>query len=190
MEPPKSCRSPPARRMLPILSGCWPTGDRQTVPFRPFRHGRDATRLRRYDGSSLLHQDRLEDRANLYRPARTKDLTRELLNVEISKQQQSSDWGAATLSEAQLAYAASDVLHLHALREKLDAMLKREDRDDLRERPSPICLIACGPTSRASRPWTFSRTAILRRRRDGAGRAPRNLRRLPRPPLSAWRRAV
>ncbi len=60
-----------------------------------------------------------------------KDLTRELLNVEISKQQQSSDWGAETLSEAQLAYAASDVLHLHALREKLDAMLKREGRDAL-----------------------------------------------------------
>ena len=60
-----------------------------------------------------------------------KDLTRELLNVEISKQQQSSDWGAETLSEAQLAYAASDVLHLHALREKLDAMLKREGRDGL-----------------------------------------------------------
>ena len=60
-----------------------------------------------------------------------KDLTRELLNVEISKQQQSSDWGAGTLSEAQLAYAASDVLHLHALREKLDAMLTREGRDGL-----------------------------------------------------------
>jgi len=60
-----------------------------------------------------------------------KDLTRELLNVEISKQQQSSDWGAETLSEAQLAYAASDVLHLHALREKLDSMLKREGREGL-----------------------------------------------------------
>ena len=57
-----------------------------------------------------------------------KDLTRELLGVEISKQQQSSDWGAGALSEAQLAYAASDVLHLHALREKLDAMLEREGR--------------------------------------------------------------
>ncbi len=60
-----------------------------------------------------------------------KDLTRELLGVEISKQQQSSDWGADTLSEAQLAYAASDVLHLHALREKLDAMLVREGREKL-----------------------------------------------------------
>jgi ribonuclease D len=60
-----------------------------------------------------------------------KDLTRELLGVEISKQQQSSDWGAETLSEAQLAYAASDVLFLHALREKLDAMLTREGRDGL-----------------------------------------------------------
>jgi len=60
-----------------------------------------------------------------------KDIARELLGVEISKQQQSSDWGAETLSEAQLAYAASDVLYLHALREKLDAMLKREGRDHL-----------------------------------------------------------
>ena len=58
-----------------------------------------------------------------------KDLSRELLGVEMSKQQQSSDWGADTLSEAQLAYAASDVLHLHALRVKLDAMLVREGRD-------------------------------------------------------------
>ena len=60
-----------------------------------------------------------------------KDLTRELLGVEISKQQQSSDWGAEALTDAQLAYAASDVLHLHALREKLDAMLDREGRDGL-----------------------------------------------------------
>src|SRR5262249_30747569 len=57
-----------------------------------------------------------------------KDLVRELLNIELSKQQQSSDWGSDSLSEAQLAYAASDVLHLHALRERLDAMLAREGR--------------------------------------------------------------
>jgi ribonuclease D len=57
-----------------------------------------------------------------------KDLVREILNVDMSKQQQSSDWGAQGLSEAQLAYAASDVLHLHALRERLDAMLAREGR--------------------------------------------------------------
>jgi ribonuclease D len=60
-----------------------------------------------------------------------KDLTREVLGVDLSKQQQSSDWGADTLSEAQVAYAASDVLHLHALREKLDAMLAREGRSEL-----------------------------------------------------------
>ncbi|GAC1556601.1 MAG: ribonuclease D [Beijerinckiaceae bacterium] len=60
-----------------------------------------------------------------------KDLVRELLGQEISKQQQSSDWGAPALSEAQLAYAASDVLHLHALRERLDAMLAREGRAGL-----------------------------------------------------------
>jgi ribonuclease D len=60
-----------------------------------------------------------------------KDLTRELLGVDLSKAQQSSDWGAPELSEAQIAYAASDVLHLHALREKLDVMLAREGRADL-----------------------------------------------------------
>jgi ribonuclease D len=60
-----------------------------------------------------------------------KDLSRELLGVDLSKQQQSSDWGAETLSEAQAAYAASDVLHLHALREKLDVMLAREGRAEM-----------------------------------------------------------
>ena len=60
-----------------------------------------------------------------------KELCRELVDVDISKQQQSSDWGAETLSEAQLAYAASDVLYLHAIREKLDVMLAREGRTDL-----------------------------------------------------------
>jgi ribonuclease D len=60
-----------------------------------------------------------------------KDLAREVLGVDLSKQQQSSDWGAETLTDAQVAYAASDVLHLHALRDKLDAMLAREGRADL-----------------------------------------------------------
>ncbi len=60
-----------------------------------------------------------------------KDLVRELLGVDLSKQQQSSDWGADVLSEAQLSYAASDVLHLHALRRVLDGMLAREGRLDV-----------------------------------------------------------
>lgn len=60
-----------------------------------------------------------------------KDLARELLNIDMSKQQQSSDWGAETLTDAQLAYAASDVLYLHQLMDKLDVMLKREGRYDL-----------------------------------------------------------
>jgi ribonuclease D len=60
-----------------------------------------------------------------------KDLVREVLNIDLSKQQQSSDWGTQQLNEAQLAYAASDVLHLHALRERLDAMLAREGRTEL-----------------------------------------------------------
>ena len=60
-----------------------------------------------------------------------KDIVRELLGVDLSKQQQSSDWGADSLSDAQVAYAASDVLHLHALREKVDAMLARAGREEL-----------------------------------------------------------
>ena len=60
-----------------------------------------------------------------------KDLVKELLNVDLSKEQQSSDWGAAELSERQLAYAASDVAHLHRLREVLDQMLAREGRTAL-----------------------------------------------------------
>ena len=60
-----------------------------------------------------------------------KDLTREVLGIDMSKQQQSSDWGADTLTDAQTAYAASDVLHLHALRDKLDVMLAREGRTAL-----------------------------------------------------------
>lgn len=62
-----------------------------------------------------------------------KDLARDVLNVELSKEQQSSDWGAAELTPAQLKYAASDVLHLHALRAKLDEMLAREGRKELAE---------------------------------------------------------
>ena len=57
-----------------------------------------------------------------------KDVTRELIGVDMNKQQQSSDWGADELSPAQLEYAASDVLHLHALRDRLTMMLEREDR--------------------------------------------------------------
>src|ERR1700749_3901293 len=60
-----------------------------------------------------------------------KDLVRELLNVDLSKEQQSSDWGAAELSERQLAYAANDVAHLHKLKDVLDAMLAREGRTAL-----------------------------------------------------------
>lgn len=60
-----------------------------------------------------------------------KALLNELIGIDISKQQQSSDWGAEDLSDAQLAYAASDVLHLHALREELDKRLAREGRIEL-----------------------------------------------------------
>lgn len=60
-----------------------------------------------------------------------KDLARELLAVDLSKQQQSSDWAADALTPAQVDYAASDVLHLHALKDRLDRMLRREGRDEL-----------------------------------------------------------
>ena len=60
-----------------------------------------------------------------------KDLTREVLGIDLSKQQQLSDWGADELTYAQVSYAATDVLHLHALKAKLDAMLAREGREEL-----------------------------------------------------------
>ncbi|MEO1205286.1 MAG: ribonuclease D [Pseudomonadota bacterium] len=62
-----------------------------------------------------------------------KDLVSELLGVSLNKEQQSSDWGADTLSEAQCGYAASDVLHLHALKVRLDEMLAREGRSAIAE---------------------------------------------------------
>lgn len=57
-----------------------------------------------------------------------KDLCHDLIDVKISKQQQTSDWGAAKLTKEQIDYAAGDVLHLHALKAKLDALLARENR--------------------------------------------------------------
>lgn len=60
-----------------------------------------------------------------------KDLVKDFLDIDLSKQQQSSDWAAEALSEAQLAYAASDVLHLHALKQEFDARLAREGRSEL-----------------------------------------------------------
>lgn len=62
-----------------------------------------------------------------------KDLCKELIGVELSKQQQSSDWGAAELTDAQLAYAASDVLYLHQLVARLDPVLEREGRKEIAE---------------------------------------------------------
>ena len=62
-----------------------------------------------------------------------KDLVREMLGVDMSKQQQSSDWGTPVLSEAQKQYAAADVLYLHELKQRLEMMLRREDRLDLAE---------------------------------------------------------
>ncbi len=60
-----------------------------------------------------------------------KDLSRDLIHVDLAKEQQTSDWGAPTLTQDQMTYAASDVLHLHKLRAKLDEMLAREGRTDL-----------------------------------------------------------
>jgi ribonuclease D len=60
-----------------------------------------------------------------------KDLVRDVLGVDLSKQQQLSDWGAEKLTDAQVSYAASDVVHLHAIKEKLDALIAREGRGEL-----------------------------------------------------------
>ncbi len=86
-----------------------------------------------------------------------KDLVREMLGQDISKQQQSSDWGAGELTEAQVAYAAADVTHLHALKNRLDAMLAREGREAIWPRPvSASCRSGCGSTLRALPPRIFS----------------------------------
>ena len=131
-------------------------GDAHLVQFAPGAY--DAPRLRRLLAdpcvTKLFHFARF-DLAMLYqylgvmalpvyctkiasRLARTftdrhglRDLCKDLLSVDLSKQQQSSDWGAANLADEQLRYAASDVLHLHALRGRLDAMLIREGRQEL-----------------------------------------------------------
>ena len=131
-------------------------GDAHLVQFAPGAY--DAPRLRRLLAdpcvTKLFHFARF-DLAMLYhylgvmalpvyctkiasRLARTftdrhglRELCKDLLNVDLSKQQQSSDWGAPNLSDEQLRYAASDVFHLHALRDRLDVMLIREGRDAL-----------------------------------------------------------
>ena len=81
-----------------------------------------------------------------------RDLCKELLGIELNKQQQSSDWGAPELTPEQLAYAASDVLHLHALWARLEALLIRENRLALAE-----SCFAFLPTRAA---WTCSATTI------------------------------
>ena len=81
-----------------------------------------------------------------------KDVTRELLGIELSKVQQSSDWGAPSLSADQVAYAASDVLHLHALKARLEEMLVREERDDERGRRERGCSPGADRATRWPRP--------------------------------------
>ena len=87
-----------------------------------------------------------------------KDLCAELLGVDLSKQQQSSDWGADKLTDQQKHYAASDVLHLHALKAKLDAMLQREGRHG---RGRGLLPLPGG--ARRSRPRAASRTSTSSR---------------------------
>ena len=103
----------------------------QAVPLRALRPRGAAALSRGRLPAGLLHQDRLAPGPHLHRPARPEGLARELLGIDLDKAEQSSDWGAAELTETQLRYAARDVLHLHALRARLDAMLAREGRTGL-----------------------------------------------------------
>jgi ribonuclease D len=82
-------------------------------------------------GAGLLHQDRLAADPHLYRPPRPQGAGQGAARQDISKQQQTSDWGAPELSDAQKEYAASDVRYLHQLKEKLDERLAREGRTEL-----------------------------------------------------------
>ncbi len=146
----------PARDRLCLVQMSGGDGNAHMVQIRPGEH--DAPNLRRMLGDpsvlKLFHFGRFDIAVLLHRfgvltapvyctkiaskLGRTytdrhglKDLLREMLEVDISKYQQSSDWGAATLTEAQLDYAASDVLHLHRLRAAMDARLVREGRTAL-----------------------------------------------------------
>jgi ribonuclease D len=146
----------PHRDRLCVVQLAAGDGDAHLVQFAPGEY--DAPRLRRLLGdpcvTKIFHFARF-DLTMIYRHlgvmavpayctkiasriARTfsdrhglRDLCKDLINVDLSKQQQSSDWGAALLTDEQLRYAASDVLHLHALRTRLDAMLVREGREAL-----------------------------------------------------------
>ncbi len=144
----------PHRDRLCVVQLSAGNGDAHLIQFAPGAY--DAPRLRRLIGdrdvTKLFHFARF-DLAMIYRYlgvmalpvyctkiasrlARTftdrhslRDLCKDLLNIDLSKQQQSSDWGAPNLTDEQLRYAASDVLHLHALRARLDAILEREGRE-------------------------------------------------------------
>ena len=106
--------------------------DAKADAFRALRRGASAARAGHHGLPGPLHEDFLEDWCSTYTERHgLRDLCRDLLGVEISKQQQTSDWGAVELTSEQLAYAASDVLHLHALWARLEALLVREDRLDL-----------------------------------------------------------
>jgi ribonuclease D len=146
----------PHRDRLCVVQLSAGNGDAHLIQFAPGAY--DAPRLRRLIGdpcvTKLFHFARF-DLAMIYhylgvmalpvyctkiasRLARTftdrhslRDLCKDLLNIDLSKQQQSSDWGAPNLTDEQLRYAASDVLHLHALRARLDAILEREGRASL-----------------------------------------------------------
>ena len=111
-----------------------------------------------------------------------KDLVKELLGIELNKQQQSSDWGAHVLSDAQKQYAAQDVLYLHELKARLDQMLEREGRERdrqglfrLRARPAPRSIWRAGPRKMSS-PTDNAAAGPLRRaglaRRAAAGWRP------------------
>ena len=103
-----------------------------------------------------------------------KDLCKELLGIDLSKQQQTSDWGAVELTAEQLAYAASDVLHLHALWAKLEALLVREGRRELAEacfdflpaRAGSICSATSSPIFLRIDPVAFRDIGTILVRRD------------------------
>src|SRR6266516_4473197 len=101
--------------------------DTETMGLNPHRDRLCVVQMSNGDGSA----DVIQIPKGHTEAPNLKALLREILNIDLSKQQQSSDWGSSSLSEAQLAYAASDVLHLHALRERLDTMLAREGRTAL-----------------------------------------------------------
>ena len=149
--------------------------DPQDFPLRPLRPRHDGQGLRRHGRSRSIAPRSPRGSTRTYTDKHgLKDLARELLGIDLSKQQQSSDWGADSLTDAQVAYAATDVLHLHALKEKLDAHAgaRGPQRAGRRLLRLPARAGAARPGRLGRRGYLFAQRVILLSSGFGSQQAP------------------